>query len=196
MDHLMMAFTDAPDAVRQLLHRVMDFQMGMAGHYLAVGIDWASLGDDLGSQRGLLFSRAILDEFFVPEYRRLAMLYRQRGVRINFHSCGHIEPIIDVFIDLGVSVLNPVQATANNLDTIRRLSQGRMALQGGVSTHTIMLGPPEKIRAEVRQRLWQLGRDGGYFCAPDQGMPFPPAHKAAFDEALAEYGTYPLRPPG
>jgi hypothetical protein len=39
-----------------------------------------------------------------------------------------------------------------------------MALQGGVSSATIVKGPVEAIRAEVAQRLWQLGREGGYFC--------------------------------
>ena len=145
--------------------------------------------------RALLFGRGILEEFFVPEYRRLASLYKHRGVLINFHSCGHIEPIVDVFIYLGVDVLNPVQATANDLDNVRRATASRMALQGGVSTHTIMLGPAEAIRAETRQRLWQLGRDGGYFCAPDQGMPFPPEHRAAFEDTLAEFGAYPIREP-
>jgi uroporphyrinogen decarboxylase len=196
MDNVMMAMTDAPEAVRELLGRVMDFQLGMAKHYLAIGIEMAHLGDDLGSQRGLLFSRGMLDEFFVPQYRRLASLYKQRGVLISFHSCGHIEPIVDFFIDLGVNILNPVQATANDLANVRRLSHGRMVLQGGVSTHTIMVGPVEAIRAETRQRLWQLGREGGYFCAPDQGMPFPPAHRAAFEQTLAEFGAYPLRPCG
>jgi hypothetical protein len=34
--------------------------------------------------------------------------------------------------------------------------------------------------------------DGGYFCAPDQGMPFPQAHIEAFQEAVRRYGQYPL----
>jgi len=195
MDRLMLAFVDAPEAVRELLHRVMDFQLGMARHYAAVGIDVASLGDDLGCQRSLLFDPEILYEFFVPEYRRLCSFYRQRDLIISFHSCGHIEPILEMFMDLGVDVLNPVQATANDLDNVRRITQGRMALQGGVSTHRIMLGPPDEIRKETRTRLWQLGRDGGYFCAPDQGMPFPEEHIKAFDETLERYGVYPLSPP-
>ena len=102
MDNLMMAFVDAPNAVRELLRRVMDFQLGIAKHYLAAGVSCARLGDDLGSQRALLFSRGILEEFFVPEYRRLTSLYKQHGVIIGFHSCGHVEPILDVFMDLGV----------------------------------------------------------------------------------------------
>ena len=67
-----------------------------------------------------------------------------------------------------------------------------MALQGGVSSATLMEGPVERIRQEVRTRLWQLGRNGGYVCQPDQGMPYPPEHLRAFEEAVERYGTYPI----
>ena len=195
MSNLMIAFSDAPEAVRELFHRVMDFQLGIARHYLSVGIEFASLGDDLGHQHGLLFSPEILDEFFVPEYRRLTVLYREHGVLIGFHSCGHVEPILDMFMDIGVNVLNPIQATANDLDAVRAKTQGRMVLQGGVSTHRIMIGPIEDIRRETRHRLWQLGRDGGYFCGPDQGMPFPEPHIQALRDTRDAFGAYPLSPP-
>ncbi|MCG3178424.1 MAG: hypothetical protein BIFFINMI_00751 [Phycisphaerae bacterium] len=195
MDRLMMAMVDAPAAVHELLTRVMDFQLGVAKHYLSVGVDFIGLGDDLGSQRAPLFSRRLLEEYFVPQYRRLVSLYKRRGVLINFHSCGNVEPIVDFFMDMGVDCLNPVQASANDLDAIRARTAGRMALQGGVSTHAIMTGPVEAIIAETRRRLWQLGRDGGYFCGPDQGMPFPEAHIAAMRETVQRYGVYPIAEP-
>jgi len=53
-----------------------------------------------------------------------------------------------------------------------------------------MEGPPERIAAEVRRRIAQLGQGGGYFCSPDQGMPYPAAHVKAFDRAVEEYGRY------
>jgi uroporphyrinogen decarboxylase len=192
MDNVMCAFYTAPGAVRELLHRIMDFQIGIAKHYLALGVEMVRMGDDLGTQRGLLLSPQIIREFLVPEYRRLFDLYKQSGVLVNFHSCGHIVPILDVFMDLGVDVLNPIQATANNLDRVRRQTQGRMALQGGVSSATVVSGPVEAIRAQVAERLWQLGRDGGYFCGPDQGMPWPAEHLSALHTAVQELGKYPL----
>jgi len=195
MENMMMAFHAEPAFARDVLHHIMDWQLGIARHYLAVGVELVGLGDDLGTQVGPLLSPETVDEFLVPEYRRLFDLYRSRGVLIGFHSCGHIEWMLERFIDLGVDVLNPVQATANDLGRVRAATQGRMALQGGVSTGTIMAGPPEAIVGEVRQRLWQLGREGGYFCSPDQGMPFPERHMAAFREALAEHGRYPLSLP-
>jgi hypothetical protein len=56
----------------------------------------------------------------------------------------------------------------------------------------VMDGPVERIVREVRHRMWQLGRAGGYFCAPDQGMPYPPEHLRAVEEAVETFGKYPL----
>jgi hypothetical protein len=91
---------------------------------------------------------------------------------------------------MGVNILNPVQATANDLDLVRRQTAGRMALQGGVSTETIMAGPVEAIVAQTRHRMVQLGAEGGYFCGPDQGMPFPPAHIQAVNQTVERFGLY------
>lgn len=193
MEDLMCCFHTDPGAVRDLLHRIMDFQLGIARHYLQVGVEMVGLGDDLGTQSGLLLSPEVVEEFLVPEYRRLFDLYRAHGVLIGFHSCGHVEPLLETFMDLGVDVLNPVQSTANDLDAVREATRGRMALQGGVSSATIVSGPVEAIRAEVKTRLRQLGRDGGYFCGPDQGMPWPEAHIQALRDAVEEFGRYPLR---
>lgn len=195
MESMMVSFYTAPDAVRELLHHIMDFHLGIARHYVEVGVEMVGMSDDLGTQRGLLLSPKIIETFFVPEYRRLFDFYKDRGVWVNFHSCGHVTPLLQTFIELGVDILNPVQATANDLDALRAATQGRLALQGGVSSATIVAGPVEAIRAEVATRLWQLGRDGGYFCGPDQGMPWPEAHVQALHDAVADLGRYPLSPP-
>jgi uroporphyrinogen decarboxylase len=195
METMMVSFHLAPEAAREVLHRTMDFHLGIARHYAAVGVEMVTMTDDLGTQRGLLLSPQVISEFLVPEYARLFAFYRERGVLVNFHSCGHVLPLIDTFAALGVDILNPAQATANDLDELRRRTQGRMALQGGVSSATVVRGPAEAIRAEVAERLWQLGRDGGYFCCPDQGMPWPEAHIQALHDAVRELGSYPLQRP-
>lgn len=196
MENMMIYFQEEPEFAREVLHRIMDFQLGIAAHYLALGVELVFLGDDLGTQQGPLLSPRIVEEFLVPEYTRLFKRYKENGVLISFHSCGKIDWMLETFMRLGVDVLNPVQATANDLCLLREMTQGRMALFGGVSTSIIMDGPPERITAEVRRCMWELGRSGGYFCAPDQGMPFPEAHIRAFHDAVERYGKYPLLPPG
>jgi uroporphyrinogen decarboxylase len=192
MENMMVYFLSEPDFARKVLHQIMDFQLGIARHYLNLGVEMVFLGDDLGTQQGPLLGPRIVHAFLEPEYRRLFDLYRQHGVLIGFHSCGNVSSVIDMFMDLGVDLLNPVQASANDLDRLRSITQGRMALQGGVNSATIMDGPVERIVAEVRQRMLQLGAHSGYVCQPDQGMPYPRAHLLAFHEAVETYGKYPL----
>ncbi len=196
MEEAMCLFHTEPNAMRELLHHIMDFQLGMARHYVKAGVEFANLGDDLGTQNALLLSPEIIAGFLVPEYRRLFQFYQAHGVLINFHSCGHILPIIDIFADLGVDVLNPIQTTANDVDELRRVTQGRMALMGGVNSAVIASGPIDAIRRETRTRLWQLGRNGGYFCRQDQRMPWPVEHYQAYQQTLEQFGNYPLQPPG
>ena len=184
MENMMAFFYDEPVYARELLHRIMDFQIGIARHYIKLGVEAVNMGDDLGTQRSLLLGADLLYEFFVPEYKRLFDLYKKHGVIINFHSCGHIEPVLDMFVELGADVLNPVQATANNLENVRRATQNKIALCGGVSTEIIMKGPAEAIESEVKKAINLLGKNGGYFCAPDQGMPFPEEHINAFYRAV------------
>ncbi len=193
MENMMMYFYTEPEYVREVLHRIMDFQLGMAEHYLKLGIEAAGLGDDMGTQAGPLLGPDVVQEFLVPEYRRLFDLYKEHDIIIEFHSCGNITWMLETFMDLGVDILNPIQATANNLDEVREKTAGKMALHGAISSGLLVSGPVEKIKEEVKNRIEQLGSNGGYFCGPDQGMPWPEEHYQAYKEALEEYGVYPLR---
>jgi uroporphyrinogen decarboxylase len=190
MENMMSYFYTEPSYAREILRRIMDFQLGMAMHYVGAGAEIASLGDDLGTQRSLLLGQGIFDEFLEPEYRRIFEFYKSRNILIEFHSCGHIEPLLESFIGLGVNVLNPVQATANDLGAVIGVTRNRMALKGGISTGLLMDGAPGQIRAAVRDAIALLGKGGGYFCAPDQGMPFPAANYAAYEDAVSEFGSY------
>ena len=193
MENMMVYFYTEPEYAREILHRIMDFQLGIAAHYVPLGIEVAHLGDDLGTQNSLILSPSIIEEFLVPEYKRLFGFYKKHNIIIDFHSCGHIEPALDTFMDLGVDILNPIQVTANDLAAVRRKTQGRMTLAGGISTKMLMEGPTDRIRNEVRHTIRLLGMQGGYFCSPDQWLPFPEAHYEAYQEALDEYGRYPLQ---
>jgi uroporphyrinogen decarboxylase len=190
MENMMEYFYTEPEYAREVLGRIMDFQIGIAKHYVKAGIEMASFGDDLGTQHSLLLSPAVIKKFLVPEYRRLFDFYKSRNVFIDFHSCGHIEPLLDIFMDLGVDVLNPVQASANNLQVIKSKTQGRMALKGGIPSDLLINGPIDEIKSTVKDTIYLLGKEGGYFCSPDQWMPFPQEHMNAFEEAVIEHGKY------
>lgn len=194
MDNLLMMMLSEPDGADWVFEHILQFQLGIAKQYLDLRPDMATLGDDLGTQRGLLISPGLFRRFLKPRYARITALYREWGILIFFHTDGNILALVDDFLELGIDILNPIQARAiGDLGLLRQKTAGRMALHGGVDTqYTLTLGTPKEVRAEVRQRIYTLGQEGGYICAPDQSMPMPEANLQAFDQAVADFGRYPI----
>ena len=188
MEDMMAYFYTEPELVHALLTRIMDFQLGMAKYYLQAGVQIVSLSDDMGTQHSLLLGEKIFDTFLMPQYDRLISMYRKHGVRVNFHSCGHVQPLLSRFIALGIDILNPIQARANDLDALRAATRGKLLLCGGVDSPTIADGTPAEIDALVKLRIEQLGRDGEYICTPDQHMPFTQENLDAWRLAVEKYG--------
>ena len=192
MENMMEYFYTEADYAKEILHSIMNFQLGIAKHYVKTGVEIVFMSDDLGTQSNLLLGPDIINEFLVPEYKRIFDFYKSKGILIHFHSCGHVEPILDMFLALGVDILNPVQATANNLERLISVTQGKMALEGGISSGMLMDGDTEVIRDTIRDTIALLGRQGGYFCEPDQMMPYKQESLDAMYEAIQKFGKYPL----
>jgi len=84
---------------------------------------------------------------------------------VFFHTCGSVYRFIPDLIEVGVDALNPVQVSAAEMDT-RRLKDefgDRLSFWGAVDTQQVLpFGTPEDVREEVRQRIGDLGTNGGY----------------------------------
>ena len=110
---------------------------------------------------------------------------------MNFHSCGCVDEIAGDLADLGVTVLNPIQARANSLQTIKQRTFGKTALSGGIDTDLILRGGRDQVYAETVRVLSLLKPGGGYICGPDQSFPeFPPENIAAMKDAWNDEGWY------
>ncbi len=191
LDNFLAGFYEHPDELKELLRKIADYNIAVFERYIELGVDGVSFSEDLGSQRALMVSPEHFREFIKPEYARIFKVVKDAGCLINFHSCGCVEAIVEDLIDVGVDILNPVQSRANDLHSVKRMAHGRMALQGAIDTHDVlMLGTPETVEAEVRRVLSILAPGGGYIIGPDQGMPFPEENIAAMWAAAEEHGVY------
>ncbi len=190
MEEFLMAMITHPEEVKRLLRLIADFNIAVFQRYIDLGVDGIEFSEDLGSQKALLMSPAMFREFFLPEYRRCLEPVLAAGKIINFHSCGCIQDIVGDLAEIGVTILNPIQARANDLAKIKRDTFGKMALMGAIDSHLLMTGDRESIRAEVKRVIDILAPGGGYIIGPDQGMPYPEENLRALWEAAEEYGRY------
>ncbi|MCL4506801.1 MAG: hypothetical protein M1434_02445 [Chloroflexi bacterium] len=127
--------------------------------------------DDWGTQNTTIASPAVFRELFLPYRRRINAAFHSAAppVKIFLHTCGAIYDIIDLVIEAGFDVLNPVQwcAGKRSFREWKDKARGRIALWGGGvnSQVTLPLGSVEDVAREATEVARYLKQDNGYvFC--------------------------------
>ena len=124
--------------------------------------------DDWGTQNNLIASPKVYRKLFLPYYRRLNDECHRLApeVKLFLHCCGAVYDLIDLVVESGFDILNPVQwpAGGHSYQEWKDKSRGRIALWGGGvnAQQTLPLGTVEDVRKEARQVVQYLNQDGGY----------------------------------
>ena len=142
--------------IESILDRLMRRNRARAVAYAKAGVDLLRTGDDVATQNALMFSPEIWRKHFKS---RWAQVYEAaRGVRpdvpIWYHSDGNIDAIIPELIEIGVTILNPVQPECVDPVKIARTYGDRLGLDGTIGTQTTFpFGTPDEMRRVVRDRI-------------------------------------------
>ena len=129
-------------------------------------LDWLWCGDDVAGQDGLMMSPAMWREQVKPHLQRVFDVGRQAKLWVAYHCCGALRPIIPDLIEMGMDVLNPVQANCpgmNPLELKREFGRS-IAFMGGVDTVGLLPnGTAEAVRRQTRNLIEGMTADGGGF---------------------------------
>jgi len=172
IDNLLMDMAVRPEMAHWLMDSFTNFYLDFFDRMFTAArgrIDILRTADDLGTQRGLFFSPAMFRIFTKPRLKKLVDMTHDHGVKFLFHSCGAIRPLIDDLIEIGIDVLDPLQAAADGMEpeTLKREYGDRVCLHGGICTQYLLpRAAPDEVRDEVRRRVDILGAGGGYILAP------------------------------
>jgi uroporphyrinogen decarboxylase len=173
LERFLMDLVENPEVPCAIMDHMTDLYIDNVTRMLkAAGgrIDMVYTWDDLAHQRGLLMSPAMWRKYIVPRHQRLNIVIRAFDVRLMYHSCGAIYPLIgDLIRDIGIDVLQSLQPRADDMD-MRRIKEEfgqQLSFHGGVDIQrTLPHGTPQEVRAEVHERCRMLGEGGGYIlCA-------------------------------
>jgi len=144
------------------------------------------IGNDFGSQNGLMVDPDSLREHVFPGTKKLVDQAKSYGLKVIHHSCGSIFPIIDDLAELGVDVIHPIQALAQDMDApnLKAHFFGRTAFCGGVDAqHLLVNGKPDEVTRKVHE-LKELFPTGLIISPSHEAIlaDIPPANiKALFD---------------
>ncbi len=164
-----------PDYVAELHHLATEHTLRNIRALLPEIRDYVDIimisADDWGTQQNTIASPKVFRDLFLPYRRRLNDECHRIApqVKLFLHSCGAIYNLIDLVIECGFDVLNPVQwsAGSHTPQEWKDKCRGRIALWGGGvnAQTTLALGTVEEVYHEVGQVVGILSQDGGYvFC--------------------------------
>ena len=197
VDTLLMPYDD-PSAFRSLLERVTEWKKDVYGSYVEAGVDLVIIGDDLGTQRSLVMSPESYREWYKPCHAELVSHFRsiRSDVKVAFHCCGYVVPLIGDLIEAGIDVLQSVQAETMDLAYLKKEFGRDISFWGGVGAQSVLArSTPEQVIEGVRQTLETMAPNGGYIAAPCHILTEEVGWESivAFSDAMAAYGAYPSR---
>jgi uroporphyrinogen decarboxylase len=186
--------------VAYMLDRLVEFKCTFWQRALAeVGdlVDVVLEADDMAGQQSLLFSPETYRKIIEPRHEKLfSFIKRQAPIKLFFHSCGAVRPLIGDLIDAGIDILNPVQISAAGMDP-KELKQefGHDVVfwGGGVDTQGVLgTGTLEEVKEDVKRNIEALAPGGGFVFAAvhDIQANVPPENIVAMWEAWKAYGVY------
>ncbi len=178
-DKFLVDLATRKDLAKAMMDKAMSLAIAMnrmlldeVGDYL----DLVLVGDDLGHQHGLIMSPKMYRDLVKPRHKKIYSDIHKRAphVKVLYHSCGAIEPMIDDLIEVGVDILNPLQPLAWGMESalLKKKYGNRICFHGGVDLQDAMAatGTLDDVRKEVETRLSAFAPGGGYIFAPAHNL--------------------------
>ena len=159
------------DFIRELYDRQTDIALenlkkiyGVIGN----GIDVVFIcGTDFGTQNSTFCSPETYARVWLPYYKKVNnWIHENTGWKTFKHSCGAIESLMDLFIESGFDIINPVQINASGMDPrlLKRKYGDRIVFWGGgVDTQgAFAFGTTQQVREQVKVQCDILNKNGGF----------------------------------
>ena len=178
---------DTPE-INRLADMLVDYAARQIDNVLAAGADAISVGDDFGTQQTLLMAPRVWRRFFKPRYRALLEPVKRAGLKVFFHSCGHIEAILDDLREVGADAIWPQLPLFDHRALARRCRELGLVVQMHPDRGELLQrGTPQQVRDYLFRLIDEFGtRGGGSWLYLEIDPGFPWANVEALYEAALE----------
>ena len=200
-EQIFVDFLQNPEFIEALFEKLLEINLAGTERFLDASGQYISIfrtADDLAAQNNLLISPQMYRRFIKPfQQKYFEFVKSKTDAKILYHTDGNITPLLDDLIEVGVDIINPVQPSAlGDLTALKQKYGTKLSFCGAIDTHRVLPhGTVEEVRAEVKQRIRELGPGGGYILSSVHSIlvDVPPENVLAMANAAREFGVYPLK---
>jgi len=161
-------------------------------------VDIVGEGDDYGTQQSQLIAPDHFRQYYKPHFVRVLDFIKKKtpNVKIMFHSCGNVRPVIPDFIEMGIDILNPVHVNAEGMEPFqlkKDFGKDIVFWGGGVDTqHVLPNGKPLQVADHVKRNIEALAPGGGFVFTTVHNIQaeVPPENIEIMLDTLQKFGKY------
>jgi len=164
MEQLLAEMIDYGDLIEELCEKMSLVQLRSVDHIADSDMDVLYLAGDVCSTRGSMMSPAMLRRFFFDPVKKLVDRAHEKGLKVFYHTDGHVMDILPLFVEYGFDGINPLQAnTGNNIYDFAEKYGDKLMVYGAMDNcFTIPQGTVEDVRRHVRELFGVLGKNGRF----------------------------------
>ncbi len=150
--------------------------------------------DDLAFGTGPMISPQAFRDHVFPWYREMAERCHKNNRLFFMHSDGHLMPLMEDIIDIGVDVLQPIDPTCMDIIEVKELYGDRLCLAGNVANELLRSGSPDEVEDCVKELIEKVAPGGGYCLGAGNSVPDWAKFEnyMAMRKAALQYGSYPI----
>ena len=131
--------------------------------WASLGIDSVMWGADFSYNAGPFLSPTMFRDMVLPYAKRRVDSAHAADLSVLKHCCGNNRPILDEFFQIGYDCYQSIQPTAGmDLESLKGLTAGKMALWGGVAVEALVSGTPDDVSRWVECAMTHGKPGGGY----------------------------------
>jgi hypothetical protein len=136
----------------------------MVDNYAKAGCDAVIVWEDWGLQDRLMISPALWTDVFSGPMKDLIDYVHNAGMKYILHSCGYIVELLDIWIDMGLDVIQQDQQVIMGTSQLGRDFRGRICFFNPSDIqHFPQSDSPPDVTRYCRQMAQDLSTDEGGF---------------------------------
>ncbi len=161
-----------PEFIREIMNFCAEFHVEtLHKTFEEIEVDYVIMNEDMGYKGGPMIGPESVKKFMGQAYKDLVKLFRDHGVKVIFiDSDGNVEPIVPIWLELGINGVSPCEAAAG-MDVVKLGERyPKLVMMGGIDKRKLAENR-KAIENEVMYKVPPLVERRGYFPGVDHAVP-------------------------
>ena len=161
VEELLIAFIEEPELIADMMNYMTDLWLSVYAEAVKyIKFEMVHIWEDMSGKQGSLISPKMVQEFMLPNYRRIAQFCKDNDIPVlSVDTDGNVDELVPLFMSAGVNFIFPFEVAAGSDVLAFRKKYPELAILGGIDKRELAKGRKEiDKQIEMVEEMLSYGR--------------------------------------